>query len=105
MMELVITFLLSVLYGIVISVGYGKRLDDNIATRPIVVVGGVLIVIGGYAWSKGSLELLEELVIWFAVAGMPMAVRCGLIFVKQDEEAEKKLEQAQQQIERLGDSL
>lgn len=104
-MEMLITGLLSILYGIVISFGYGKRLDDNIVTRPIIVIGGVLIVLGGYAWGARDLDAFWELLKWFAAGGLPMILRSGLIFVRQQEATEKAQEQEQEMIERhaIGD--
>jgi len=99
-MEMLFVGLLSVLYGILISFGYGKRLDDNIVTRPFVVVVGVVIVLAGYAWEQKSIEVFWEQLKWFCVGGIPMILRTSLLFVHQQAQEEKKQEKLQNDIDR-----
>ena len=87
-MELFATFLSSTLYAAAISVGYGKRMDDDIVTRPLVVAGGVAIVIAGYSASKRDGSIFRDLFLWFAVAALPLMLRSALLgFFKADSDA------------------
>lgn len=84
-MELFATFLGSALYAAAISVGYGKRMDDDIVTRPLVVAGGVAIVIAGYSASRRDGSLFRDLFMWFAFAALPLMLRSALLgFFKAD---------------------
>jgi hypothetical protein len=81
--KLLIGLLAATLYAAMISVGMGRRFDDEIVTRPLVVAGGVLIVIGSYAWYKSDADILVELFIWFAALSVPMWTRSGILYLQQ----------------------
>lgn len=83
MEKLLIAILAATLYAALISVGIGRRFDDEVMTRPIVVAGGVLIVIGAFAWYKGDADLFAELFMWFAACSAPMWTRSGILYLQQ----------------------
>lgn len=85
MEKLLIGLLATTLYGVVISFGLGRKLDDEVVTRPLVVAGGVLIVIGSYAWYRVDAALFVELFVWFASLSAPMWMRSGLLFLQERE--------------------
>ena|SRR5688572_8375786 len=71
-MELVISFLIAVIFAILISFGYGKQLTETPAGRPVLGAVGFLIVIAGYAWSKNNFEIFTELTMWFMICCFPI---------------------------------
>lgn len=94
---LLITVLVAVIYAGLISVGYGKRMDDLIVTRPLVVAGGVLIVIVGKTW--GDWQETGEWVVWFGACSVAMWVRSAIFFFKQLDR--EKVEREEHELELL----
>lgn len=88
MEKILIGLLGTTLYGVAISVGIGKRLDEELVTRPLIVAGGVLIVIGSYAWYKADPGVFVELFVWFAALSAPMWTRSGILFLQERDAAE-----------------
>jgi hypothetical protein len=82
-----IGLLAATLYAILISTQPGRRFDDEAVTRPLVVAGGVLIVIGAYAWYKADAGVFVELFMWFAGLSVPMWTRAGILYFQQADRA------------------
>lgn len=71
-MELAISVLVAIIFTGAISFGYGKRMTESAAGRPVLGAIGFLIVIAGYSWSKHDFALFTELTMWFIVCCFPV---------------------------------
>ncbi len=83
MERLIITLAAATLYAIFISNGIGRELDDRIVTRPLVVAGGVVIVILGKTW--GDWQEAGEWFLWFALASGPLLLRSAVIHIHNEQ--------------------
>lgn len=83
MERLIITVAAATLYAVSISFGMGRELDDRIVTRPLVVAGGVAIVILGKTW--GDWNEAGVWFLWFALASVPLLVRSAMIHIHNDQ--------------------
>lgn len=92
-MELVVTALVMVIYTILISTGYGKRMDYSVTGRPILAAVGFLIILSGYAWSKHSFEMFQELVMWALIACFPILIRGSILYFQEVDAKTKQDEQ------------
>lgn len=84
-MELAISFLTACLFTVAISFGYGRKLTELDAGRPVLGAVGFLIVIAGYAWSRQDFGLFTELTMWFIVCCFPVLL-AGVIRTMLDHE-------------------
>lgn len=78
MEKLAFSFLIMCLYAILISTGIGRRMDDDLVTRWIVVVGGVLIVLVPNAW--GDWDSLRGWLIAFGLNSFPLIGRAAYLY-------------------------
>ena len=95
-MQLVITVLVMVIYAALISLRAGRAMEEQAAIRPLLAGGGVLIIMAGYAWSKGDIEVFYDLVIFFTLCAIPIYVRGALLLLQEQEQRAK-----QQELEEL----
>lgn len=86
MEHIAITFAGCTLYAIAISVGLGRKLAEHQVTLPVVVAGGVLIVLIGYSW--GDWQQFADLLLWFALCSLPLLLRAAVLFVWEAERAQ-----------------
>jgi len=89
--ELAISFFVAVIFAGLISFGYGKKLTETPAGRPVLGAIGFLIVIAGYAWSKQSIDLFAELTVWFFICCFPIMVGGAIAAMLESSEREKVL--------------
>jgi Ca2+/Na+ antiporter len=97
-MQLAITFLVMVIYAGVITLRAGRAMEEQAAIRPLLAGGGVLIIMAGYAWSKGDIEAFYDLVIFFTLCAIPIYVRGALLLLQEQEQRAKQ--QEMQELER-----
>ena len=101
MEHLFVTVGASVLYAVAISVGYGRKLDESEVTRPLVVAGGVLIVLAGY--TRLEWQQFSELFIFFTFAAIPQMLRVAILFVRRQDAAARKAHSVIHASERVVD--
>lgn len=100
-MELAICFLLSALFTLAISFGYGKKLTETPYGRPVLGAVGFFIVIAGYSWEQRNFEMFQSLVFWFIICCFPVLMG-GIIsgvMDKQNEDAARDSRETQKEIE------
>jgi Ca2+/Na+ antiporter len=97
-MELAITFLVMVIYAGVITLRAGRAMEEQAAIRPLLAGGGILIIMAGYAWSKGDIEVFYDLVVWFTLCAIPVYLRGAMLLLHQIEQ--DKAMAAQEELER-----
>lgn len=85
MEQIAITLAASAVYAAAISTGIGRKLAEEQVTLPIVVAGGVLIVLTGYSW--GDWQQFADLLLWFALCALPLLVRAAVLHVQEQEQA------------------
>src|SRR3990172_10407671 len=87
-MQIALVFAAAALYAAAISFGLLKEINQHTATAPIVVAGGVLIVIG--IGTMGDWDAFSRWFMLFAAAGIPMLLRGPVVFVLEQRAAELK---------------
>lgn len=92
-MGILVMVLMAIVYASAISVGWGKRMDDDVATRPVILAGGVLIVIASYAWSKSNIQVFYDLLVWFSLAAIPLFIRSAILHFQQEDAKAHQREQ------------
>jgi Ca2+/Na+ antiporter len=85
-MQLIITVLVMVIYAALISLRAGRAMEEQAAIRPLLAGGGVLIIMAGYAWSKGDIEVFYDLVVWFTLCAIPVYLRGAMLLLYQIEQ-------------------
>lgn len=83
MEQIAITVTAVSVYAVAISTGIGRKLAEEQVTLPIVVAGGVLIVLAGYSW--GDWRQFSDLLLWFALCALPLLVRAAVLHVREQE--------------------
>lgn len=78
-MDLALLAVASGLYAVLLCYGYLRDLDEYTVTRPIVVAGGVLLVISVGTW--GDWAAFNRWFLLFGAAGIPMLLRSAFLFV------------------------
>lgn len=76
----------STLYAVAISFGVGRDMDERTVTRPLIVAGGIAIVVLAKEW--GNWREVGEWFLWFGAAGIPQAVRVAVIHINADKRAQ-----------------
>lgn len=84
----IIVLVASTLYAIAISFGLGREMDDRIVTRPLIVAGGIAIVVFAKEW--GNWQEIGEWLLWFLAAGFPQAVRVAVLHINAEKKARLK---------------
>lgn len=79
---LLIVIMASALYAIAISYGMPREMDNRIITRPIVVAGGIAIVIVVKEW--GNWDAMVTWFVWLAVSAIPQVIRVAVIHINDD---------------------
>jgi Ca2+/Na+ antiporter len=97
-MQLIITVLVMVIYAALISLRAGRAMEEQVAIRPLLAGGGLLIIMAGYAWSKGDIEVFYDLVLFFTLCAIPIYVRGALLLMQEQEQRAKQ--QEMQDLER-----
>lgn len=85
---LLIVVLASALYAVAISFGMPREFDNRAITRPIIVAGGLAIVIVVKEW--GDWDEMGMWFIWLGIAAVPQVLRVAVIHVQ--EERKKNLQ-------------
>lgn len=78
---IVALLILTSVYAALISFGIGKELDDDPATRYLVVAGAILIVILTRTW--GDWKLAGDWLLWFVVGSIPLVVRAAILRLRE----------------------
>lgn len=78
-MEIALVFAAASLYAAAISFGLLKEFNEHPSTAPLVVAGGVLLVIGIGTWGKW--DVFVQWFLLFAAGGIPMLVRGAVMHV------------------------
>lgn len=87
---LLIAILASALYAVAISWGMAREFDNRIVTRPIIVAGGIAIVVLAKEW--GNWDIVSSWFIWLGVSAIPQVIRVAVIHV--NDERRKRLQRA-----------
>jgi hypothetical protein len=81
----IIALVFSTLYAVAISFGIGREMDDRVVTRPLIVAGGIVIVVIVKEW--GNWAEMGEWLLWFGAAGIPQMVRVAVLHINADKKA------------------
>lgn len=82
---IVALLILTSIYAVLISFGIGKELDDDPATRYLVIAGAILIVILARTW--GDWQEAGDWILWFAVGSLPLVLRAAILYLREKRQA------------------